>query len=577
MLAAVEGSDERGMSVTHPVKRAPCGFKPQGALFDRLVRHSRNIQLDIKNRRKARSNHDYRRPEGISQFQFATRILQYGWKSDEVKIDNGRDLIVEIIKRKRDRHDFPSTGAYFAVQLKSTDDLNSLVPKRKSYVKYGLAVKNLLEWDGSMTPVVIVVWDVQQEQGVWITASEAIRYLDLKHDGWRQRGPDQEMPVRIPLKNTTDDRGLDALKIQLAPVFITQALSTRDLAGGCVRFSIPISDRKKVDEYESRIAHGTPLTLDTSQILEFTWPEILDDFYGDLDIIWQEFQITDIPLPIMHPLSFEFETANGKRVSFPYLNFSLIRGGRDTFTISNEQQIAPVHFTMIVPTPEFAARRQKEAHLMQPGMTFKFRTLGSNVIQTRELLSLIDLIEQGGILRITFHEKGDTEHEFPLPAGKWPTDIEPLTPTFREFIDNLCTIQQEVDVRFKLPEDDNEVTIRDYRLAAKIANFLNTGEVVNKHDRYVLSLLLDPDHAKAFLEATIELVNRGQPIPVCFPQVSEDITILGKTFNLGTVDTAIIGFVNMKPADYAEFARSHKVAEQFEVELIRVQHIASRR
>lgn len=130
------------------------------------------------------------------------------WIVSGVDPDLGEDLLVRIYD------DGGSTGLSFYVQLKSTTNLDALVPKRrKDSVAYTFEVKDLLHWEGSNPPVVLVVWDVKTMAGVWQDVPEVLKALDKRDKTWRTR---KSARVLLSMKHTTDQKGQNALRSAVA-------------------------------------------------------------------------------------------------------------------------------------------------------------------------------------------------------------------------------------------------------------------------------------------------------------------------------------------------------------------------
>lgn len=153
-----------------------------------------------------------RRSHELEQERVSKKQLADAWDPplivSGVDPDLGEDLLVRI------HDDGSSTGLSFYVQLKSTTNLGAVVPKRRQdSVAYSFAVKDLLHWEGSNPPVVLVVWDVKRMTGVWQDVPDAIEQLDKQDKTWSTR---QSARVLFPTKHTTDRKGQNALRATVA-------------------------------------------------------------------------------------------------------------------------------------------------------------------------------------------------------------------------------------------------------------------------------------------------------------------------------------------------------------------------
>jgi hypothetical protein len=79
--------------------------------------------------------------------------MQHGWLCDELD-DFGEDLLVRIYADGR------STGVTCLVQLKSTRALSGHSIVRNA-VGYPMPTKDLLHWEDSVPPIVLVLWAIE--------------------------------------------------------------------------------------------------------------------------------------------------------------------------------------------------------------------------------------------------------------------------------------------------------------------------------------------------------------------------------------------------------------------------------
>ena len=140
--------------------------------------------------------------ETVSRAQFKEALQD--WVCNSHDEDYGEDFTVSIYDDGR------STGLTFLAQLKSTTDWKSLIPKRKpKELHYSLEVKDLVHWEDTVPPVVIVVWDVTARCGFWQDVPSILKDLQKHTSGWRRK---ESATVIVPLENTLDTNGCSTLR-----------------------------------------------------------------------------------------------------------------------------------------------------------------------------------------------------------------------------------------------------------------------------------------------------------------------------------------------------------------------------
>lgn len=133
------------------------------------------------------------------------------WSVNRVINDLGEDLYVQIFD---DGH---TTGLSFTMQLKSTPDITSHALASKPVFSYPFEIKDLEHWEDQSPPVVLVLWDVTNRNSAWIDVPAAIKGLDRRQPGWRNR---DTAKVHLPTVNRTDVAGQQALRRRIAHLSI---------------------------------------------------------------------------------------------------------------------------------------------------------------------------------------------------------------------------------------------------------------------------------------------------------------------------------------------------------------------
>src|SRR5690606_37803823 len=102
------------------------------------------------------------------------------WIVDPVPTDIGEDLLVRVMDGKR------FSGITCFVQLKSHAQISSRA-RRTAHYRQRIDVEHLLHWEGSAVPIVICTWDVEKNEGYWITLTDALRDLERRDRGFRRK------------------------------------------------------------------------------------------------------------------------------------------------------------------------------------------------------------------------------------------------------------------------------------------------------------------------------------------------------------------------------------------------------
>lgn len=189
--------------------------------------------------------------------QIAECFEAFGWVVTPPSEDLGEDFIAHIYFNGR------STGVLFHIQAKSITNLQKR--KRKDHLPYPFEVKDLLHWSQFALPVILLIWDIQQQEGRWILAKEGIFQLEKKTPNWHTQ---KAATIRIPWNNTTDDFGLKRLRQAIGQQLTPQLTHGKSIEATIqLKFSNDPHGREALQQFEAYLREGEAVTL-TGKFIE---------------------------------------------------------------------------------------------------------------------------------------------------------------------------------------------------------------------------------------------------------------------------------------------------------------------
>lgn len=97
-----------------------------------------------------------------SEDQFEELIHSLEWEIDSHSKDYGEDYWIRIFSEGI------FTGDVFFVQLKGTDNIQQYCLKGRKTLSYPIQVSKLQQWQRSVLPVILVLWDTTNRLGYWL-------------------------------------------------------------------------------------------------------------------------------------------------------------------------------------------------------------------------------------------------------------------------------------------------------------------------------------------------------------------------------------------------------------------------
>lgn len=188
----------------------------------------------------------------ISEAQFKLLIAIWGWEDDKFGADYGEDLFIRPFINGN------PTGHNFYVQLKGTPDISQYLIKNGSVLYYNLDVELLRQWTNYSYPVILCVWDTEQDLGYWLHMQPFIE-KKLKTDShWLDSGH-HERRVHIPTENILQKNRPETLSKTIKEVFDSLAIG---------KSLVNILFDKSLDSYSKKPKYLVQLALCDARIAE---------------------------------------------------------------------------------------------------------------------------------------------------------------------------------------------------------------------------------------------------------------------------------------------------------------------
>jgi hypothetical protein len=96
-------------------------------------------------------------------------FVSAGWTAEGLEKDYGEDLLVRIFEGGE------ATQYCFFVQAKATDNIERYRTRDASYIKYPFDVSHLEHWSRFWEPVILALWDAQNDTIFWEVAQSPER------------------------------------------------------------------------------------------------------------------------------------------------------------------------------------------------------------------------------------------------------------------------------------------------------------------------------------------------------------------------------------------------------------------
>lgn len=468
--------------------------------------------------------------EQKSRNQFAERIGDFGWIVNPTTIDLGEDFFVSIYEKGA------STGLTFLVQLKSTSRLASLRHSAKE-IAYSLKVKDLKHWSVSAIPVVIVVWDVQAKNGMWITVNDAVAQLEQRLPKWQER---KQVQIRIRVGNKTDDAGLWELRRVIADIFYPIVSKGKDLLI-TPKFAFPKTP-EGITAFESLKRHietGDEVTITGQFVQDFHISDWWTRLYGEIEFT-PEGEITLGPAASDKtiPATLEIKTGSGRGATIQYLELRDVKRGTVQITLTNEHQQYPLHFRIAIGVSNH-----------QIELSMKFEAVESNTKMALEAMEFLTALRVGGKGRLAFLPNRSSIR-FDLPRQSVPEMTTRALEVFRK----LALIEDKFSVAFVLAEGW-EIENGDFEMIEELWDVIATGRSLPRRATLTFNA------KKAALPTLIEAARSLQPFHMRLVSDESHIALLGRVIEMGQLTRYIKGRM-ANPIEELELFQQRSSEEQ---------------
>jgi len=386
--------------------------------------------------------------ERNSRRQFKEFVEGYGWVAYEEDPDLGEDFLIKIF-----RDQVPS-GISFQIQLKSTKDINSLRMK-DGRISYRLDVDDLEHWDVEWPPVMLVIWDISSKNGWYIFAEQAIKNLDENRPNWRNQ---KTTTIYILYTNALDNKHLSQIDQNLTQKIAPIILKGKDLKFN-VEFSFPKDkeSQEKLQELQQFHRSGEPVELDDRYIKRLEIPDALKRLYGKSGKP-AHIHIGPTGPQKMFTAQIEFSAPGVGIERLDYVEFYLLKGGQEEYTLSNKKQKIPYKIDLIV---------NRINHTQNFTLTINYSKL--DAIEAYKALKIQRILSSRGTLTYRLLDR-NLKSKLSFGGAQWPSPPEEF-PEFIEFIYKIQTMTGEV---LKLREG-GKFSYEDYENAREMVSILETG------------------------------------------------------------------------------------------------------
>ena len=394
------------------------------------------------------------------------------------------------------------TGLTFYVQLKSTPALAKHVLSRSpDWVTYQFKTKDLLRWESSATPVILVLWDVTQHAGVWQDVPTAVKALDARGKSWRRR---KTVNVRLPASNTCDAQGRERLRLAVAHIVFPIISKGKQIRLDQV-FSFPPTREgwRALKALERAINEGTRATIDKKYIQSFRASGWWEKAYGR-----QVPESITIGPSKGTALSFliRLQVVLPDRTEALTVELHRTRAGRKKITFDTKENSGPVKMQLVVGESD-GKRRNLHTNI-------SFDQPCNTVYESLTLTKFLIATKQGGAVQLIFPTGKPLDA--PQFAFRIDRDLEELV-QWERVLQKLTYIQSRV-ARFgtlslrQFSEDD-------FAKIERLNEILQAG-ILHAHISLTGKLALDP-------------ATREEPVTYETAALEEDL--LGVRIPLGRV------------------------------------------
>ena len=302
-----------------------------------------------------------------------------GWNCNSLREDLGEDFLVGIYDDGR------STGLTFQLQLKSTSNLRSLIPKKDTkVVRYPIEVKDLEHWEDASPPVVVVVWDVVRKIGCWQDVPAIITALTKTNTKWRSK---MKVNVSLPVSQGLNGRGRARLRHRIGTLALPSVGAGKTLEIHPT-FTFPKTPEglAAAEKLKAALDHGgQPVTIQGANIAAVKMSQWWERMFGESK--FSKMTITPKPSGMHFQLFVDAVGPSGtERLS---LGMKQTKGGTKTTTFANDPARDGVDFSFTL-----------DNEVKDLASHFHFGHPHASVSVSLALTKMMLILRAGGALRL---------------------------------------------------------------------------------------------------------------------------------------------------------------------------------
>ncbi len=450
-----------------------------------------------------------KKQEQISRPQFKAFVEPFEWITGDIDPDLGKDILIRIYD-----HGI-STGLSLYVQLKSTTSIDAHL-LNSGVISYRFEVGDLVHWEVQDPPVFLVIWELNQSLGWWISVEDAIKHLDTNKQVWRDQNTVQ---IHILQDNRLDENGLSRIRQILADRHFPILAKDKEFEiKAAFKFPPTPEGKAKLAELKHHIASGDEVEIDGKYIEEFDLPDWWTRLFGELDSRQMKIQMGPTKTPMMHSAQIDFISPELGIERIPYVELSMIKHGQEEITLSNEGQNIPYKFRLVI-----------NGRTGENTLNFSINFANIDVFSARQAIYIQQMMGSGGRIQITFI---DLNISTIVPTN--PGVMQPPKDDVISLVENLCLVQQLTGERIMFPQDGS-YSQTDVELADQLVSVVTTG--VNRKSGKTFSL----DLRKNGIHKIIEDHQKNEPIRFRLSSLNSHAEILSSKIELGPLTQYVTG------------------------------------
>lgn len=246
---------------------------------------------------------------------------------NRILVDVGEDLFVQVYD------DGVASGLSFLLQLKSCTNLESLKVNKGAAVSYQFEVADLEHWEPQSPPVVLMVWDVVLESGVWFDVPGALADLDKRSPRWRKQA---SANIHLPSSNSTDSHGRAALRRRIGHLTLPLVSRNKQLElSPTFEFPRDADGNAAFHALEQALDYGETATIPGKYITAFKASPWWERAMGPMPV---PESITIFSSKVDQSLRMRLSATGPDRQSELKVHLQRLRAGRRLIALRNEHQ-----------------------------------------------------------------------------------------------------------------------------------------------------------------------------------------------------------------------------------------------